>query len=340
MYKLNFKLWKISLLLTGLSLLQSCAKETTDSTDLYGNWSRQSDFEGVARTEAVSFTINNKAYVGTGFKQAGQALLTDFWEFDQSTGTWVQKADLPAAGRSSAVAFSLNNKGYVGTGYDGANKLKDFWEYDPATNRWTRKADFAGTARYGAVAFSVGGKGYVGTGFDDNHLKDLWQYDAALDQWTQKASLGGTKRTDAIAFVVNDRAFICSGLNNGSYVDDIWEYNATANQWTQKRRMANISDESYDDDYNMLRSNATVFVMNNKAYMTGGEQNGVLATTWEYDPATDLWAQKTAFEGTARVGAVGFTLNNRGYIATGNNGTYRFDDLWEFNPLIEKIDND
>jgi N-acetylneuraminic acid mutarotase len=323
-----------------LLTIGSCTKSADDSSDDYvGNWFRSYDFEGVARTEAVSFTIGNYAYVGTGYKK-DDTRLSDFWAFDQSTGTWFQKADMPVDGRNSAVAFAINNKGYVGTGYDGTNYLKDFWEYNQDNNSWTKKADFGGSARYGAVGFALNGKGYIGTGYDDNYLKDFWEFDPSNNQWTQKASLAGTKRMDAVAFTINDKAYVCTGINNGAYPDDIYMFDAAANNWTQKRRIVNISDDDYDDDYNILRSNASVFVIDNIAYLSNGSYSGVTGTTWAYDPATDLWAQKTTFESTAREGAIGFSVNSRGYITTGNNSSSRFDDMWEFSPNAEQVDND
>jgi hypothetical protein len=72
--------------------------------------------------------------------------------------------------------------------------------------------------------------------------------------------------------------------------------------------------------------------MNNKAYVATGNRSGVIGTAWEYDIANDVWAEKTGFEGTAREGALAFTINNRGYITTGNNSSSYFDDLWEFLP--------
>lgn len=318
--------------------LSSCSK-SEDDEDYVGNWFRSYDFEGVARTEAVNFTIGNYAYVGTGYKKE-DTRLSDLWAFDQSTGTWFQKADMPAVGRNSAVAFAIGNRAYVGTGYDGTNYLNDFWEYNADDNTWTPKAPFGGSARYGAIAFSLNGKGYVGTGYDDNYLKDIWEYDPGNNKWTQKASLAGTKRMDAVAFVINDKAYVCTGVNNGAYPDDLWEYDANANNWVQRRRIANISDDEYDDDYNIVRSNACVFVIDNIAYISNGDVNGITGTTWGYDPGQDLWTQKTTFESTSRVGGVGFSLNNRGYITTGNNSSSRFDDMWEFAPYAEQVDND
>jgi len=328
-------------LVTGATILlffSGCSKSDSSSTTVYGDWMRGSDFEGVARTEAITFTINDIAYVGSGFD--GTNRLNDLWSFDVSTGTWTQKADIPGAARSSAASFTAAGKGYVGTGYDGADKLKDFYAYDPNSNTWTKKADFPASARYDASGFAVGDKGYITCGFDGNYLKDLWEYDPSTDEWTQKASLGGTKRSGANVFVIDDKTYVAGGINNGSYPEDFWMYDASTNEWTQKRKIANISTDSYDDAYtDIARNNGTCFTANGKGYLTCGERNGIIGTTWEYNPTDDTWTTKTALEASARTGAVGFTINNVGFITTGNNSSYRFDDLWKFSPDAEKVDN-
>lgn len=321
--------------------LTGCMKDSDDDDDLWGNWKRSSEFEGVGRTEAVSFTIGNKVYVGGGYD--GDDRLTDFWEFDQNTGTWLQKAPFPGTPRNSAAAFSINGKGYVGTGIDeDDHELKDFWEYDPSSDQWTRKSDFGGTARYNAVGFSIQGKGYLATGYDGNYLKDLWEYDPLTDTWLQKASLGGSKRSEAVAFVHHNKAYIVTGINNGSYLNDFWVYDPSNNSWTEKRKINDVSDEEYDDDYgeNIKRSNAAVFVMGNKAFLSGGDRGGLLSTTWVYHIDNDTWEEKTYFEGSVRQGALGFSILDRGYIVSGNNGSYYFDDLWEFLPDAEQDDDD
>lgn len=319
----------------------SCNKDSS-SSDLLGDWQHSSDFEGVARTEAVSFVLGDKAYVGTGY-QKDDVRLSDFWQYDQTNGTWYQVADMPGVPRNSAVAFTIGDKAYVGTGYDGTNYLNDFYSYNPANDTWDTIAPFAGSARTGAVAFGLGSFGYVGTGYDDNYLKDFWGYNPSNDTWSQAASLGGTKRQDAVAFVVNSKAYVVTGLNNGAYTDDMWEFTPAATieagTWNQKIRTASISDDAFDDDYGGIpRSNATAFVMDNIAFVTGGANGGNLTTTWSYDASTDRWTEKTPFEGTVRQGAVSFTLNNRGYITTGNNSGTRFDDMWEFLPNADQVD--
>lgn len=332
------------MLLLGLTIilgLSGCEKNTDEDDDLVGNWKKRSEYEGVGRTEAVSFTIGTTVYAGGGYD--GSDRLNDFWSFDQITGTWLRIADFPGTARNSAVAFSVNNKGYVGTGYDeNDNKLKDFWEYDPATNAWTSIADFGGTGRYNAVGFAIDNKGYVGTGYDGNYLKDMWQYNPATNTWLQVASLTGSKRSEAVAFVHNNLGYVLTGSNNGSYLNDFWVYNPATNTWAEKRKISDVSDDDYDDDYgeNIKRTNAAVFIMNDKAYLSCGSRGSAIGTTWQYDIGADLWAQKTALEGSAREGLLGFAIANRGYIVTGNNSSFRFDDLWEFYPDEEQNDDD
>lgn len=324
-------------------VLSSCSKKSDGgATTLLGNWKTRSEFEGVARSEAVSFVIGDSAYIGTGFD--GTNRLKDMWQYDPALNSWRQKADFPGGARSSAVAFSVNNRGYVGTGYDGVNNLKDFWQYDPLANTWTRVADFGGTARYDAVGFAVSNKGYVSTGYDGNYLKDLWEYDDASNTWTQGISMGGAKRSGAVAFVSNNKAYICTGNNNGqtTTVNDLWEFDPTANpSWTEKRKITNVSTDTYDDGYtDITRTNAVAFVMGNFAYLTTGNTGGVISTTWQYDIANDLWTSKTAFEGVPREGAVSFSVTGNGYALTGRSSNTPYDDIYQFFPTEAYVAGD
>ncbi|TLX74679.1 galactose oxidase [Labilibacter sediminis] len=320
-------------LLSFSALFISCSDD--DDEDFLGNWISKSDFDGIPRTEAICFTINNKAYIGTGYDIDNKKRLKDFWVYDSNKDYWTQIADLPGVERNGAISFASSTKGYCGTGYDGDNKLKDFYEYDPTSNTWTTKGDFGGTARYGAVSFYTNGKGYVGTGYDDNYLKDFWEYDVDMDLWTQKASVGGSKRRDAMSFVLNGEAYVFSGLDNGAYLDDLYKYDAIDDRWLELNRISDYSDDSYDDDYTVPRYKGCTFTMNGKAYVTTGIQSSNSAETWEYNASTDRWVQKTDFEGAPRSGAVGFTIEDQGYVATGGNGGYSFDDVWIFNPTQE-----
>lgn len=317
-------------MLVMLVVLVQCEKD--EEEELVGNWVERSDFEGLPRNNAVCFVVNEKAYVGTGYD--GDDYLSDFWEFDPNTNFWVKVANFPGDARTDAVGFSIGGKGYIGTGYNGDDKLKDFWEYDPASDSWTRKADFGGSARYAAVGFTINGKGYIGTGYDGNELKDFWAYDPATDSWEQKVSVGGSKRRDAVGFVIDGKGYICTGRHNGALDEELWQYDPELDGWVEKTELND------DDDYAVMRGSAVAFTLNGKAYVGTGEKGGVYGDIWEYDPVLDGWKEKTTFEGTARMDAVGFAIGNSGYITTGRSSSYHFDDIWAFYPDAEYDEDD
>ena len=301
-----------------------------DDDDLIGKWYRVSDFDGLARSDASSFSIGSKGYLVCGHE--GKKRLSDCWEYDMERDTWTQKADFPGTARNTAVAFEIGDKGYLGTGYDGENYLRDFWQFDPSSNSWSQKADFPGSARYGAVAFGVSGKGYIGGGYDGNYLKDFFAFNPSTNSWEQIISIGGTKRRGATSFVIDNIAYICCGQNNGTYVDDFWKFDPQSGAWTQLRDIADTSDDDYDDDYSITRTNGVAFVIDGNAYLTSGESGGIRSDTWRYNPVTDLWENVAKFKGTARTATASFSNGEKGFVVSGKSSTIFFDDIWELHP--------
>jgi N-acetylneuraminic acid mutarotase len=346
-----------------ISLVMSSCGNSDD--DLVGNWVVAStDFAGKARGDASSFVIGNKLYVFGGYNGTTGTRFKDLWVLDvaaatgssstETLGSWKQLADLDASTatvinastanyeRNNAVGFAIGTKGYIGTGYNGTSTyLKDFWEYNPGTDKWTQIADIPGGGRYGCYSFAVNDKGYIGGGYDDNYLLDVYRFDPATGTWSStKASDGsslsiGKKRAYASTFVIGDIAYLVGGVNSSSYNTDFWAFDGATETWTEKRKIANVTDESFDDDYKIIRSSGSTFVLNGKGYYTCGTNGALLKTTWEYDPATDLWDEKTGFEKTVRTGAIGATVNGRGLILTGKSGSSYLDDINEFYPNDE-----
>ena len=321
-------------------VLFSCSPSSLPYTE-DGDWITRSQLNGPARSSAVSFTVGSYAYLGTGWDGLNTRY-SDFWQYDPVNDNWTQVQSLPAsAARSNATAFATESRGYIGTGFDGFNYLQDFWEYDTLENNWAQKSNFPGGARYEAAAFGIGNYGYVGTGFDGLYtLKDFYRYDPSSDTWTD-VGFSGNKRYGAVTFVYNNKGYIVTGVNSGVAVGDFWVYDPDSLNWKELRHIYNYSTDSYDDGYtNIERWNASAFVIlgtkyGDKAYISTGENGALLTATWEYDFATDLWKQKTPFEGPATTGGVGITVQNRGYIATGRSGngqTAQSDYLREFHP--------
>jgi len=187
---------------------------------------------------------------------------------------------------------------------------------------------------------SINNKVYVGTGYSVYYFKDFFEYDPSSYTWEKISSIGGSKRRNAACFVIGNKGYITGGIDNGEYLTDLWEYDPSSDTWTKKRAIANVSDETFDDKYGTIKGVGKVgFTVNGKGFLaTGGQTTGV--EVWEYNPSTDLWTEKSLFEGTARQGAVGFAIGSRGYVTTGKSSGYYYDDLWAFDPDAKANDED
>tara|TARA_R110002074_G_scaffold215713_7_gene385537 strand:- start:1052 stop:2050 length:999 start_codon:yes stop_codon:yes gene_type:complete len=309
----------------------SCSSDDTSGDR--GNWIERSVFDGIPRSNAVSFTINSKGYMGTGYD--GDDYLSDFWEYDMDGNYWSQKASFPGIARSSALGFTINDKGYVGIGYDGDLELSDFWEYDPNSNSWNQKADFGGGVRRGAVGFGVNNMGYIGTGYDgDNDKKDFWKYNPTTNEWEELVGFGGAKRRDATSFIINDKVYLGTGVSNGQYEEDFWMFDPQTEVWTRKQ------DITEDSDNYLLRSNAVGFSINGLGYIVAGYNNGALGDVWEYSPSSDEWEEISRLEATIRQDPTSFSNGSRGFVLLGRTGSLYLDDNYELFPQEEFNEDD
>lgn len=188
-------------------------------------WTQMANFPGGARTQAVSFEIDNIAYVGTGKADDFSTLLNDFWKYDYMANSWTQVADFPGTARLDAVGCRMGGKGYVGLGYDGSAMQTDFYEYYPVDDTWAQKASFPGAARINAVSFARFPQLFVTTGDDGfNYLNDTWEYNYFGDVWSQTTDFPAAGRSGAIAFVIENRCYVGGGTASGNYYDDFYEF--------------------------------------------------------------------------------------------------------------------
>jgi N-acetylneuraminic acid mutarotase len=195
--------------------------------------------------------------------------------------------------------------------------------------------------------------GYVGGGFGDNtnssgqsYFNDLYAYDPVKESWVQVVSQG-RKRGFASVFVINDKAYIFGGTNSSGVATDMWSYDGKSwtddKSWVVKNETYNKSDDSFDDDYSTItRYQAATFVINGKGYVTcGSSGSSLLKNTWEYDPTTDRWTERSSFEKTPRYGAIGATTSTGvGIVVTGFNGSSYLDDGNLFYPTATSNKND
>ncbi|MFT7271786.1 MAG: N-acetylneuraminic acid mutarotase, partial [Spirosomataceae bacterium] len=309
----------------------SCVNNLTENntaliqTAHSGNdWTYRPQFPGIAREDAVSFIINNKVYVGTGFD--GTSYHNDFWELDLATNVWTQKAPFPGEERSAAVAFTIGNKGYVTTGRNGSKRFKDTYQYDPISNSWLQKENFPGTPRSGAVAFTIDNYGFVGTGYDGFYKNDFYRYDQTTNNWTIRAAFPGVGRHEAVGFSYLQNGFI--GLGKGAFSNkDFYYYDSNNNQW---RLLAN--------SWMPELTEAVAFVIGSKAYIAGGRNSSTIQNKlYELDltSITEIsspnWVEKATLL-TPLKGAIGFSDGIRGYIGIGLSNASYTSGLQEYYP--------
>src|SRR5689334_25248974 len=86
-----------------LLIIPACSKSSDSSSDLVGNWAISDYLDGNARSEAVSFTINDTVFLGTGLTATKR--LEDFWKYSLDKRSWTRIADFGGGQRSQAIAF-------------------------------------------------------------------------------------------------------------------------------------------------------------------------------------------------------------------------------------------
>ncbi|HXS35688.1 MAG TPA: kelch repeat-containing protein [Flavipsychrobacter sp.] len=272
------------------------------------------------RDASVTFTINNKVYLGGG---AGNK---DFWQYDPAADTWTKLADIPGTttARGFAVGFAISGKGYIGLGADtGIYDVKrDLWQYDPDANTWTQMADLPAPSRDGAFSFVIGDKAYVGGGNDSaGYLyRDFYEYDPSSNTWTSK-SLIPEYIIFPFAFSINGEGYISSGAVD-TEVTNTYQYDPSTDMWTSKASFPGTP-----------RQAGSAFVLNNIAYCGLGMSSYTTPYKdfYTYDPVADTWTLLGNFAGPASAWTTAVTYNNTAYVGTGwDFGSSFFTDWYAF----------
>ena len=229
---------------------------TTDS------WTQKADYGGGATYGAVSFTIDNYAYVGAHVYGG-----TEFYKFDPILNTWTIISPCPG-GTSDKTAFAINGKGYFVS-------TSSLYEYDPVLDTWTLVA-FTPVSIYSwSKSFVVGGKAFIicaGSGA-------MYEYKPSANQFVLRAPYPGDGVGGWVTFETETKGYVATGyiqyLNPTSR--QIWEYDPDLNVWNQLEELPGST-----------RRFASSFSINNKGYLGTGTNGNNFKDFWEFDPALAL----------------------------------------------------
>jgi N-acetylneuraminic acid mutarotase len=278
----GFSIGSLGYLCGGLDTAEVIHKDLWAYDPQTDAWTQKANLPGSARRDAVSFVIDNYAFVGSGMDSISGptgTTLKDFWRYNPSTNSWTTVADFPGAGGNGvyfATGFAAGGKGYLCGGKTGPNLYSNqLWEYKPSNNQWIQRANFPGGVRYQMLSFVVGNKAYVGMGTDQNIFKkDVYCYDPGANNWQTIAPFPGYERGSASTFTLEERGFVCLG-NNGGLLTDLIEYNPKTDTWTLRAEYGGSG-----------RKSAISFVIDGKAYVgTGKGYSGKKDSWYVYAPA-------------------------------------------------------
>ncbi len=193
-------------------------------------------------------------------------------------------------------------------------------------NFWIQKSDFENGILAGAAAFVINDTLYVGSGVGRDYTNIFYKYYLLSDSWDLIANLPSSARINSISFTINGYGYVglgsnCtgSGLCSINYFNDLWRYDPASNSWSKMM-----------DFPGSPRDKSTVFVIGDKAYVTGGGTVDESRVMWEYDSANDLWTRKADYPGLGLNGKVAFSFNGFGYVGLGFNDRESFKDIWKY----------
>ena len=151
----------------------------------------------------------------------------------------------------------------------------------------------------------------------------------AQTTWDSRASCPDLGRWGVACFEVDGIGYMVGGRSGNTDLNEVWAYDPILNEWEQKTSIPGV------------RRVASGFSIGDKGYVTCGlyETTSGRNDLWEYDPIMDTWSEKASLPSEARYGAVGFSLDGLGYVATGatgpGTGPY-VSDLWAYDPVLNQ----
>lgn len=343
--------------------------QKVDTFRMRDGWERINDFD-YGYAEGAAAVVNGKAYAGLGCKKAFECMVGelkhDFWQFDATAqgglGEWTQPTMFPDSflEQYNNTAFALNGKYYAvfGETYIGSNHnvLKDMFTYDPVNQQWRQyyiPDSVFPVGRTGTVAFALGDFAYIGAGRSNDlvEFNDFWQFNPVTNHWRKVASLpmqtnpavpvSNLKgRFEAVSFTIDGYAYVGSGQYGNLELKDFWRFRPPVNdqdpgEWIQIEFLPQEAPGRYQ---------AVAMSIGKKGYIGTGYNAvlGYLGDWWEYDPDSGHWKARTSFPAQARTNAMGFAIDQHGYLGAGHTKVlidgglsateYSLNDFWRYVP--------
>lgn len=208
-------------------------------------WTSVADFgndANDARTDAIAFTANNKAYVGFGSLADGlHSNNKDLWEYDPIVDKWNKKSDFPLSDnfaiRGQAVRCYEKNYLRVHTSSDNLNPSTariEFWYYDDLLDKWNKEKTipFQDIFVLASHSFAINNKIYFVSNPNGSGRYFIKEYDIKINSFIDKKPLNADGYDDKVDirgggfFSTATKAYLSFGLSKYSNTtsQDTWEF--------------------------------------------------------------------------------------------------------------------
>ncbi|MCB9665317.1 MAG: hypothetical protein H6732_14495 [Alphaproteobacteria bacterium] len=248
----------------------------------------------------------------------------DTWVLDLATDTWRKlKGEGPPA-RFDHVGAVFGDRFVIWGGNDSTDGAviaprNDVWVLDLATESWSKLTTKGNPVprTYAAAAADDGHLYVFGGGGSDalvgSFMADLWSLDVATGSWTELHDGSGKAPrgriwADLVHDAERDRLLLWAGHDDGELgnTNQIWAFGLGTGKWTQVREgdVHNQPANGFCDfpaDFTLVdpespeRREAGVAVWAEGELMIfGGKADcGNLDDVWTYDPAADVWTERS-----------------------------------------------
>jgi len=195
----------------------------------------------------------------------------------------------------------------------------------PLKNKWTAKENVPFGLRAGGFCFSIGRFIFIGSGeYRDEIIKDFWCYNTYEDTWTCLAEIP-SRCFSGVAFSIFNKGYAGLGTeigtSSGKFKKHMFQYDPETNTWKKLK-----------DFPGTPRIDASVFVIQNKAYIGTGYDGGNTRDFYAYDPTMDSWKRIADFAGGDLHASVGIGTGKRGFIVAGARAPRDFNFVYEYIP--------
>jgi len=226
-----------------------------------------------------------------------------------------------AGAYSNGRVFSFGGYGFYFTnGYWSGTPTNRIYAYTISTGTWAELSATLTSARYilaaAATPTALGDRIYIAGGATTNANDEL---NPSNDTVNARAVMPGTAYYHSMTAVPSlQKVYVISGYLAGAQSAANYEYTTpTANNangtWATRAPIQNSSGQPQP------RYMARSFSVNDRVYVTGGANNN---QTWEYNPATDQWAQRASMNANSRyMHAAAGPIGGNGYVYGGVGAT-------------------